>query len=276
MPPHLHRRPPLRQPMPASGRVLLLPPQHPQTRDSLARPPKPPLHLRNPAPRRPIRRPALHRPGPPAHRLQRHRPPPRRPPPLRPPDRQPQPPQTPTRHQVRLRTPTGIPNRRRDHHRPHPRHPRPPRRSRQGHRAQERRPRTHGKDLGRGVESQQRTQTRPTTPTNRTNPTKIHHRPHPPGLRRPFQTYQRSVIPTEAKRSGGPPAYRLCGCLFSFTHSTKMSFRPKAAHLPPQRRNPLLCLSPFPTTYRLCRCLFLCKSNHPHKPWYPDSACPNP
>jgi hypothetical protein len=130
MPPHLHRRTPLRQSMPTSAGVLLLPPHYPKAHRQPETTPQPPLHL-PPAPaRRPLRHPILHRPGPAAHRLQRHRPPPRRPPPLRPPDRQPQPPQTPIRlaqgqHRRRTRR-----NRRRDHHRPRAGHHRPTHRTR--------------------------------------------------------------------------------------------------------------------------------------------------
>jgi hypothetical protein len=115
--------------MPARRRPLLLPPHHPETRS----PQQPALHLRNPPPGRPVSDPALYRPGPPAHRRQRHRPPPRRSPPLRPPDRKPQPSQTrrPPQCQTRPRR-----SRRRDHHRPRTGHPRPTRRSRPSHRAQ--------------------------------------------------------------------------------------------------------------------------------------------
>src|SRR6266487_4199784 len=92
MPPHLHRRPPLRQRLPAPRRILLLPPHHPPPRRQPKPAPKPPLNLPPVPAGRPIRHPGLHRRSPAAHRLQRNRPPPRRPPPLRPPDRQPQPP----------------------------------------------------------------------------------------------------------------------------------------------------------------------------------------
>ncbi len=44
MPPHLHRRTPLRKPMPPPGRVLLLPPHHP--------PPRRPTHRAHGADRR--------------------------------------------------------------------------------------------------------------------------------------------------------------------------------------------------------------------------------
>ena len=125
MPPHLHRRPPLRQPLPSPRRVLLLPPHHPKTRRqpaASAAAAAPPSTCRSPKTAPPS---SLHRRSPPAHRRQRHRPPPRRPPPLRPPDRQPQPPQTQPQ-----RKPDAEPrNRRRDHHRPRTRHPRPARRS---------------------------------------------------------------------------------------------------------------------------------------------------
>jgi hypothetical protein len=117
MPPHLHRRPPLRQPMPARRRALLLPSHHPQTHHRSTPPPLPPLRLR-PAPARgPFRHPILHRTSPPAHRLQRYRPTPRRTPPLRPPDRKPQPPPRP--HPI-PRSHNRI--RRRDHSRPIPGH----------------------------------------------------------------------------------------------------------------------------------------------------------
>ena len=125
MPPHLHRRPPLRQPMPARRRPLLLPPHHPQTSRRRKDPQDPPLHLRPPAPRRPIRHPALHRPGPPANRRQRNRPQKSRPPPLRPSDRQPQPPQTNHHAKHTIQTANHTPNRRRDHPPPRTRHSRP-------------------------------------------------------------------------------------------------------------------------------------------------------
>src|ERR1700721_2768698 len=51
MPPHLHRRTPLCQPMPAPPGVLLLPPHHPPSSRRPAPAPPPPLHLR-PAPPR--------------------------------------------------------------------------------------------------------------------------------------------------------------------------------------------------------------------------------
>ena len=145
MPPHLHRRPPLRQPLPPPARVLLLPPHHPKTHRQPATTPQPPLHLPPAAARRPLRHPGLHRRSPAAHRRQRHRPPPRRPPPLRPPDRQPQPPQTPTRknHRIPSRIPNHLPDCRRDHHRPRTRHPRPTHRSLRNRNPQKRRPPTH-------------------------------------------------------------------------------------------------------------------------------------
>ncbi len=132
MPPHLHRRPSMRQPLPPRRRPLLLPPHHPKTRRRPAATPRPPLHLRPFAARsqRSFRYSACHRRSSPPHRLQRHRPPPRRPPPLRPPDRQPQPPQT---RETRTRR-----SRRRDHRPPRTRCPRPTRRSKQSHPTQER------------------------------------------------------------------------------------------------------------------------------------------
>jgi hypothetical protein len=120
MPPHLHRRPPLRQRLPAPRRILLLPPHHPKASHQPAPASKPPRHVRPAAPRGPLRHPGLHRRSPAAHRLERNRPPPRRPSPLRPPDRQPKPTQSPTHRRTR--------NRRRDHHRPRTRYPRPTRR----------------------------------------------------------------------------------------------------------------------------------------------------
>ncbi len=178
MPPHLHRRAPLRQPMPPSGRVLLLPPHHQKTRHQPAPSPKPPLNLRPASPRRPLRHPGLHRPGPPAHRRKRNRSPPRRPPPLRTPDRQPKPPKDPASHQTHRRTP----NRRRDHHRPHPRHPSPPHRSLRDHIPQKRgRPthRTHDADRRR------------TSPHART-----HHHRHPASHRRQSPQHAHSHTPT--------------------------------------------------------------------------------
>src|SRR5258708_40196450 len=50
VPPHLHRRPPLRQPMPAPRGVLLLPPHHPPPGREPRRPPPPPGSLRHPLP----------------------------------------------------------------------------------------------------------------------------------------------------------------------------------------------------------------------------------
>ena len=127
MPPHLHRRPPLRQPMPARRRALLLPSHHPQTHHRSTSPPLSPLRLRPASTRRSLRHPILHRPGPPAHRLQRYRPAPRRTPPLRPPDRKPQPaPRSSSIPRSRSR------NRRRDHPRPRSRHARSTLRGRLG------------------------------------------------------------------------------------------------------------------------------------------------
>jgi hypothetical protein len=74
MPPHLHRRPPLRKPMPPPGRVLLLPSHYPPPRRESAPAPQPPLHLPPAFTRRPFRHPVFHRPGPPAYRRQRDRP----------------------------------------------------------------------------------------------------------------------------------------------------------------------------------------------------------
>ncbi len=97
MPPHLHRRPPLRQPMPTRRRLLLLPPHHPPPGPGPAHPRRP-LRLRPPHARRPRRHPTRHRRDPPPHRPQRDRLQPSRSPPLRPPDRQHQP--TPPSRQV--------------------------------------------------------------------------------------------------------------------------------------------------------------------------------
>ncbi len=127
MPPHLHRRPPLRQPMPARRRALLLPSHHPQTRHRSTSPPLSPLRLRPASARRSLRHPILHRPGPPAHRLQRYRPAPRRTPPLRPPDRKPQP--APRSRSIPHRRSR---HRRRDHPRPRSRHTRSTLRGRLG------------------------------------------------------------------------------------------------------------------------------------------------
>jgi hypothetical protein len=140
MPPHLHRRPPLRQPMSPPARVLLLPPHHAKTRRQPNPAPHPPLHLPPAAPRRPFRDPAIHRRSPPAHRRQRNRSPPCRPPPLRTPDRQPQPPQTPSRPQCQTRA-SRV--RRRDHHRPRTRQPRPTHRSLRENRTKEHSGQTH-------------------------------------------------------------------------------------------------------------------------------------
>jgi hypothetical protein len=136
MPPHLHRRTPLRKSLPPPRRVLLLPPHHSQSHRQPAAAPQPPLHLRSPAARRPFRDPGLHWRGPPPHRFQQHRPPPRWPSPLRPPDCQPQPPQAshPPQHQTRIRNR----NRGRDHHPPQTRRPRSARRSRRDHPPQKR------------------------------------------------------------------------------------------------------------------------------------------
>jgi hypothetical protein len=115
MPPHLHRRTPLRQSVPPPGGVLLLPSHHPQACRRPPSAPQPPLRLPPAATRGPLRYPVLHRRSPAANRLQRHRPPPRRPPPLRPPDREPQPGQNPTCNPNCRRTR----NHRRNHRRPH-------------------------------------------------------------------------------------------------------------------------------------------------------------
>jgi hypothetical protein len=127
MPPHLHRRAPLRQSMPARRRALLLPPHHPQTHHRSTSPPLSPLCLR-PAPAGgPFCHPILHRPSPPTHRLQRYRPAPRRTPPLRSPDRKPQPsPRSRPIPRSRGR------NRGRDHPRPRSGHTRSTLRSRRG------------------------------------------------------------------------------------------------------------------------------------------------
>src|SRR5258708_24869334 len=81
VPPHLHRRPPLRQPMPAPRGVLLLPSHHPPPHREPRRPPPPPGPLRHPPARGPLPHPVLHRRRPPPHRPPRDRPPPRPPPP---------------------------------------------------------------------------------------------------------------------------------------------------------------------------------------------------
>jgi hypothetical protein len=77
--------------MPPRRRALLLPPQHPQTRHRKPPPPLPALSLRPASAGGSLRHSILHRSGPAAHSLQRHRLTPRRSPPLRPPDREPQP-----------------------------------------------------------------------------------------------------------------------------------------------------------------------------------------
>jgi hypothetical protein len=198
MPPHLHRRPSLRKPMPPPGRVLLLPPHHAKTHRQPETASQPPIHLPPAFTRRSLR--------PPAHRRQRHRSPPRRPPPLRPPDRQPQPPQTSNPHQNR------NPDRRRDHHRPRPRRPGPAHRYLRDRKAQKRCRPAH-----RAHAAKQR---RRTNPRGRTD-----HPSHPPGHRRQssqhrpshiqtsplpvFTThFKRCVISTEAKeveKSTSPP-----------------------------------------------------------------------
>ncbi len=188
MPPHLHRRTPLRQPSPPQPAALLLPPHQPQTSKSATSTKKPQFHLRPPAPRRPVRDPALHRPGPPAHRLQRHRPPPRRPPPLRPPDRQPQPPQT-TRCQPQpqnrlIPTPNPIRNRRRDHPRPRTRPPRPRSRIHPWPAPQKPRRNPHGKNAERP-----RTQTK-NQPSHPNSTAKIHHSSRNPGHRSQNQQHK--------------------------------------------------------------------------------------
>jgi hypothetical protein len=118
MPPHLHRRPPLRQHLPAQRALLLLPPHHPQA--SPTQEPRPKIQLRPPTPRRPLRNPIRHRNDPPTHSLERPRPSPSRPTPLRPPNRQPEPTQTAARSR-RRRSRTSP----RDHHPPRTRHSSP-------------------------------------------------------------------------------------------------------------------------------------------------------
>ena len=127
MPPHLHRRPPLRQPMPARRRALLLPSHHPQTHHRSTSPPLPPLCLRPPTAGGPLRHTILHRTSPPAHRLQRYRSASRRTPPLRSPDRKPQPPS-----RSRPIPLSRSRNSRRDHPRPSSGHTRPTLRGRTG------------------------------------------------------------------------------------------------------------------------------------------------
>jgi hypothetical protein len=193
MPSHLHRRPPLRQPLPPQGRVLLLPPHHPKARRQPNPAPYPPLHLPPASARRPFRHPGLHRRSSPAHRRQPNRSPPRRPPPLRPPDRQPQPAQNANRHQTRRRTP----NRRRDHHRPRSRNHRPAHRSLRGNRAKKHSGQTH-----RAHHAKRTAGPRRKHHAKRTigSPTRTRHHPHPPGHRRqspqPARTYKEGVIPT--------------------------------------------------------------------------------
>jgi hypothetical protein len=130
MPPHLHRRPPLRQSLPSRGRLLLLPPHYPQTHRQSQSTPSPPRSLPPPYARRPFRHPVLHRRNPSAHRLQRSRSTPSRSPPLRPPDRQRQSSQSTSQiqHTSQPRRHAQIGNRGRDRHRSYPRHPRPLRR----------------------------------------------------------------------------------------------------------------------------------------------------
>jgi len=91
MPPHLHRRPSLRQSMSSRRRALLLPPHKPQAHHRSSPSPLPPLRLRSATARGSLRHSILHRPGPSAHSIQRYRLPARRTPALRPPDREPQP-----------------------------------------------------------------------------------------------------------------------------------------------------------------------------------------
>ena len=149
MPPHLHRRPPLRQPMPARRRPLLLPPHHSQADSGPKVPQDTSLQLPAPTPRRPIRHPALHRPGPPKNRRQRNRSQKSRPAPLRPPDRQPQSSQTHqnTKHTIQRASPT--PDRRRNHLRPRARHPRSTIRNHSTCRTQKRRHPPHRGDRAR-------------------------------------------------------------------------------------------------------------------------------
>jgi len=68
MPPHLHRRSPLRQCMSPPGRILLLPPHHPPPRGKTPASAAPPGPVRPTPPRRPLRHPVLHRRGPAPHR----------------------------------------------------------------------------------------------------------------------------------------------------------------------------------------------------------------
>jgi hypothetical protein len=214
MPPHLHRRPPLRQRLPAARRVLLLPPHHPKTRRQPKTTKKPPLHLSPAFTRRPLRHSGLHRRGPATHRLKRHRPAPRWPPPLRPPDRQPQPPQTPARSHHRTR------DRRRDHHRPRIGHPRPAHRYLRVRKTQKRRRPAHRADVADAGR-------RRTSP-----PPQTRHYPHHPGHRRqstqhPPRKTQTVVTSIRAHRS-----------------RTHRHFDRSAA----EGRNPLLYLSSRPAT----------------------------
>ncbi len=94
MPPHLHRRTPLRQQMSLRREFLLLPPHHPPPQARARRLPRHPLQLRVPPARGSLRHPGRHRHHPAAHRHRLPRLQTRRPPPLRPPDRLTQPPQT--------------------------------------------------------------------------------------------------------------------------------------------------------------------------------------
>ncbi|MCU1224007.1 MAG: hypothetical protein JWQ42_2100 [Edaphobacter sp.] len=128
VPPHLHRRPPLRQRLPPQRGTLLLPPHHPEASRQPASTPRPSLHLRPLHARGPLRHPDLHRRGTAAHRLQRHRPPSRRAAPLRSTDRQPQPAPTTARGRPCNRDQR---NRGRDRKRPRARHSRSPRGGRQ-------------------------------------------------------------------------------------------------------------------------------------------------
>jgi hypothetical protein len=172
MPPHLHRRSPLRQRLPSPRRVLLLPPHHSQANRKPTPAPQPPLHLR-PAPARgPLRDPMLHRSGPPPHRLERDRPSPRWPPPLWSSNRQPQPSSRP--HALpQSRTGFCSRNRRRDHHRPCPGAISPSRRGRQNSTSPQCRRRSPPKP-NRASQSRGRRCTKiPTKPANRP-----HHSPH--------------------------------------------------------------------------------------------------
>jgi hypothetical protein len=180
MPPHLHRRTPLRQPLPPRRGVLLLPPHHQKTGSRPAKTPQPPHHLPPPAARsqRSLRHPAQYRRSPPAHRRQRYRPAPRRSPPLRPPDRQRRPAQRAQRVQRPTRNPAQrpfltrpipnkLPNRGRDHHRPRPRHPSPPRRTRNPGVTPQLRPTTPAAAQSIHPAAANTTTTRPNTRTRR-------------------------------------------------------------------------------------------------------------